>query len=133
MTKIYVLIKVSQTKQINVHITIREVLINIISDVIFDQLQYKAVKYGPFWRKERYFILEQKKQYYAGVIGVWLLVYSCCKKDAKVIQTINLTDYKAEMIEQKKDPTFRIEATNKKTYDVSIICIRVGVSTFGVN
>ncbi|GLV40740.1 hypothetical protein CBL_13758 [Carabus blaptoides fortunei] len=86
-------------------------------DIMFDQLQDKAVKYGPLWRKERYFILEQKKQYFGGVIGIWLLVYSCCKKDAKVIQTINLTDYKAEMIEQKKDPTFRMEAMNKKTYD----------------
>lgn len=81
-------------------------------------LEEKSVKCGPLCRKERYFIIEQKKQYMAGLVGYWLLIYALNKKEQKPIQIINLLNYSARSIDQRKDPAFEINAENGKTYEV---------------
>lgn len=86
-------------------------------------LRYSATKCGLLSRKEKFFFLDHYKQYWAGLLGHSLYVYSS-DKDAKPILEVDVEGYQARPVglkdSPKKDSSFEIFCPGNKTYQVNL-------------
>lgn len=94
--------------------THKYLFLDLLQDIISDN----AEKYGPLIRKERYFLIGPKKHIFAGLIGCYLLIYNSSKKYMRPSEFVNVVDYTAQVLENRKDFAFEITAPGKKLFQV---------------
>lgn len=87
-------------------------------DLLQGTVSENAEKYGPLIRKERYFLFGPKKNICAGLVGCYLLIYNSCKKEIRPSEFVNVMDYTAQILENRKDFAFEITAPGKKQFQV---------------
>lgn len=85
-------------------------------------LRYSASKFGFLSRKEKFLFLEHYKQYWVGLLGHTLYVYSS-DKDSKPILELDIVGYQARPVgllkdSSKKENSFEIFCPGSKTYQV---------------